>query len=67
METGLGGKVVLVTGGAGGIGQSICRKLAEEGAKDFEVALPDGLILVAKPDGGLIACDALVWNEQADD
>jgi len=32
VETGLSGKVVLVTGGAGGIGQSICRKFANEGA-----------------------------------
>ena len=32
METGLEGKTVLVTGGAGGIGQAICRKFAEEGA-----------------------------------
>ncbi|MDX2155413.1 MAG: glucose 1-dehydrogenase [Hyphomicrobiaceae bacterium] len=30
---GLGGKAVIVTGGAGGIGSAICRRLAEEGAK----------------------------------
>ncbi len=33
METGLHGKIVLVTGGAGGIGQTICRAFYEEGAR----------------------------------
>ena len=33
METGLDDKVVLVTGGAGGIGKTICRKFSEEGAR----------------------------------
>ena len=33
METGLAGKIVLVTGGAGGIGSDICRAFANEGSK----------------------------------
>jgi len=33
METGLNNSVVLVTGGAGGIGETICRAFASEGSK----------------------------------
>tara|TARA_B100000965_G_scaffold73386_1_gene57913 strand:+ start:718 stop:1482 length:765 start_codon:yes stop_codon:yes gene_type:complete len=33
METGLSNKVVLVTGGAGGIGEEICKAFASEGSK----------------------------------
>ena len=33
METGLNGKIVLVTGGAGGIGEAICKAFATEGSK----------------------------------
>ena len=33
METGLDSKVVLVTGGAGGIGEEICKAFASEGSK----------------------------------
>ena len=33
MQTGLDEKVVLVTGGAGGIGEEICKAFASEGSK----------------------------------
>jgi NAD(P)-dependent dehydrogenase (short-subunit alcohol dehydrogenase family) len=44
------GKVAVVTGGAGGIGEAICRTLGREGAK---VAVTD----VRDPDGGLLASE----------
>lgn len=56
---GLGGKAVLVTGGANGIGQAICTRLAQEGAAVAVVDLdPEGAERTAEAlrDGGGRAC-----------
>ena len=69
METGLEGKVVLVTGGAGGIGQAICRKFAEEGANvavHFYTSSEEAESL-AKEIGGLAVRADLRVPSQADE
>ncbi len=69
METGLGGKVVLVTGGAGGIGQAICRKFAEDGAKvavHFHTSSEEAESLAAEIGGIAVHADLRVPS-QADE
>ena len=69
METGLGGKGVLVTGGAGGIGRAICRKFAEEGANvavHFHTSSEEAESL-AKEIGGIAVHADLRVPSQADE
>jgi NAD(P)-dependent dehydrogenase (short-subunit alcohol dehydrogenase family) len=60
------GKVCVVTGAAGGIGEAIARRYAQEGARGVVVAdrPSDNLQRVAKEIGGLaIACDVAVEGD----
>jgi NAD(P)-dependent dehydrogenase (short-subunit alcohol dehydrogenase family) len=60
------GKVCVVTGAAGGIGEAIARRYAAEGAKGVVVAdrPSDNLQRVAKEIGGLaVACDVAVEGD----
>ena len=66
METGLGGKVVLVTGGAGGIGESICKKFALEGALvavHFHTSSDSAEALAEEIGGISVKADLRVSNE----
>ncbi len=60
METGLAGKGVLVTGGAGGIGTAIVRRLAGEGARvaiHYHTSQKSAEALAAEVDGIAIRAD----------
>lgn len=61
---GLNGKVIVVTGGAGGIGSATCKRLAEEGAKvaifDMNLEAAEKLANEIKANGGeviVVQCD----------
>lgn len=61
---GLNGKVIVVTGGAGGIGSATCKRLAEEGAKvaifDMNLEAAEKLANEIKANGGeviAVQCD----------
>jgi len=65
----LSDKVVVVTGGASGIGRALARRLADEGARGVVVADLDGAGARAVADeiGGLgVACDVAVEAQGAD-
>jgi len=60
MDTGLSGKVVLVTGGAGGIGTAVCRAFAEEGARvavHYHSSQSEAEKLAAEIDGIAVPAD----------
>ena len=66
METGLAGKGVLVTGGAGGIGSSIVRLFAAEGARvaiHYNTSQKSAEALAAEVDGIAIQADLRVESE----
>lgn len=68
MDTGLAGKGVLVTGGAGGIGSAIVRAFADEGARvavHYRTSGERAEKLAAEIDGVAIAADLTV-EEDAD-
>src|SRR6185295_14766043 len=56
MDLGLSNRVVVVTGGAGGIGEAICRTLGAEGAQvvvaDVDSARAQALAASIEADGG---------------
>ena len=66
METGLDGKGVLVTGGAGGIGSAICRTFAAEGARvavHYLSSEERGRALAQELDGAALRADLTVEDD----
>ena len=66
MDAGLRNKIVLVTGGAGGIGNAICRKFADQGARvvvHYYKSENDAIELAREIDGASVYADLRNFSE----
>jgi len=69
MDAGLRNKIVLVTGGAGGIGHAICRKFADQGARvvvHYYKSENDAVELAREIDGASVYADLRNYSEASE-